>query len=157
MERATENINSSVYEEKPLLVEIRPRTRGYKEKTAKRPVTDKSAKKERLYQEYIEKLRREQAVIQGYIQDNQIDFAKLSALPEIPTHVRLTLLRWVSRACSTVSRRGKTEDGRVFRLVDPPNGERCLLRCTDGMLEMPAYLIRFEAGKTTGEKRGISS
>ena len=147
LERTTESINSSVFAEPPLMVEIRPRTRRYKEKTAKRPIVDKSEQKERLYREYIDQINREQAVIQSYIKDDQIDFAALAAGPELPAHVRITLLHWVSRACSTVSRRGKTEDGRVFRLLDPPHGDRCLLRCADGELEMPAYIIRFEEAK----------
>jgi uncharacterized protein (TIGR02677 family) len=149
LERTTESINSSVYAEPPLLVEIRPRTRRYKEKTAKRPIVDKSAQKERLYREHIDRINREQAVIQSYIKDEQIDFAALAAGPELPTHVRLTLLYWVSRACATASRRGKTENGRAFRLLEPPNGARCILRCTDGALEMPAYIIRFEEAERT--------
>jgi uncharacterized protein (TIGR02677 family) len=147
LERTTESINSSVYAEPPLMVEIRPRTRRYKEKTAKRPIADKTAQKERLYREYLERINQEQAVIQSYIKDDQIDFAALSAQSELPAHVRITLLHWVSRACSTASRRGKTEDGRIFRLLDPPHRARCLLRCVDGELEMPAYIIRFEEAK----------
>jgi len=154
LERSTESINSSVYAEPPLVVEIRPRTRRYKEKTAKRPIVDKSVQKERLYREYIEKINHEQALIQSYIKDAQIDFAALAAGPELPAHVRITLLHWVSRACSTVSRRGKTENGRIFRLLDPPNGARCVLRCADGALEMPAYIIRFEETKRT---QGLSA
>lgn len=141
--RATESITGSVYAEPPLVVEIRPRTRRYKEKTAKRAVLDKTAQKERLYREYLEKIRREQAVMQSYIKNDQIDFAALADEPELPAHVRITLLHWVSRACANASRCGKTEDGRIFRLLDPPNGERCYLRCVDGELEMPAYIIRF--------------
>ncbi|HHT04973.1 MAG TPA: TIGR02677 family protein [Hydrogenispora sp.] len=146
-ERTTESINSSVYAEPPLMVEIRPRTRRYKEKAAKRPIVDKSAEKGRLYREYIERINQEQAIIQSYIKDDQINFAALAAGPELPAYVRLTLLHWVSRASATENRRGKTENGRVFRLLDPPNGARCVLRCTDGMLEMPAYIICFEEGK----------
>ncbi|HBK69236.1 MAG TPA: TIGR02677 family protein [Firmicutes bacterium] len=144
LERATENITGSVYEEPPLLVEIRPRTRAYREKSAKTPIVDKSAQKEKLYGQYIQSLRREQEVIKGFIHENQIDFA---ALPEVSTYVRTTLLRWVGRACASGERKGKTEDGRIFRLLDPPPGVRCRLRCEDGDLEMPAYKICFEEGR----------
>ena len=147
LERSTESINNSVFTEPPLMVEIRPRTRRYKEKTAKRPIVNKSVHKERLYREYLEKIHREQAVIQSYIKDDQIDFAALATQPNLPAHVRITLLHWVSRACATAHHQGKTEDGRVFRLLDPPNGARCVLQCADGDLEMPAYIIRFEKAK----------
>ncbi len=145
LERETESISTSVFEEPPLMVEIRPRTRAYREKIAKKPITDKSKQKEKLYQEYIQNLRREQEVIKGFIHGNQIDF---STLPEISVPMRITLLRWVGRACASWDRKGKTEDGRVFRLIDPPNGARCNLRCEDGNLEMPAYKICFEEGQS---------
>src|SRR5690554_4215720 len=90
LDRSTESINSSVFQETPLVVEIRPRTRRYKEKIAKRPIVDKSAQKEGLYRKYIEKIRREQAVIQSYIEDQQIDFMALAAFPELPAHARIT-------------------------------------------------------------------
>lgn len=141
LERSTESIGSSVYAEAPLEVEIRPRIRAYKEKTAKKPILDKSKYKEKIYSQYIQNLRQEQQIIKGYIRGDQIDFA---ALPKISPFIRTTLLRWVGRACAARDRRGKTEDGKIFRLIEPPGGVRCTLICDDGELEMPAYKIRFE-------------
>ncbi|MCL4515646.1 MAG: TIGR02677 family protein [Firmicutes bacterium] len=141
LERVTESINSSVYAEPPLVVEIRPHVRTYREKAAKNPIADKSGFKQRLYHQHIQDLQLEREVIQGYIRDDQIDFA---VLPQIPPYVRTTLLRWVGKACAARDRTGKTEDGRAFRLMDPPGGARCTLRCDDGRLEMPAYKLRFE-------------
>ena len=31
------------------------------------------------------------------------------------------------------------EDGRKIKLIYPPNKERCILKCEDGELEMPAF------------------
>lgn len=142
LERATESINSGVYAEPPLVVEIRPHIRGYREKTAKNPIVNKSRFKQRLYEQHIQELQLEREVIAGYIRDHQIDFA---ALPQIPPYVRATLLRWVGKACASKDRTGKTEDGRAFRLVEPPGKARCTLRCDDGSLDMPAYKLQFEA------------
>lgn len=141
LDRSTDSITGSIYEEPPLMVEIRPRTRAYTERAAKTPIADKSRQKERLYVEYIRNLKREHEVINGFIHSRQIDFA---ALPQVSTQTRATLLRWVGRACASYDRKGKTEDGRVFRLLDPPQGATCSLRSEDGDLEMPAYRICFE-------------
>lgn len=38
---------------------------------------------------------------------------------------------------------GKTEDGRTYKLHMPKNGERAILKCTDGNLDMPDIVIEF--------------
>ncbi|MCX7843087.1 MAG: TIGR02677 family protein [Clostridia bacterium] len=141
-ERATESPNSSVYDEVPLQVEIKPKVRGYKEKSARTPIEFKTEKKEKMRAEYIKRLEEEKQVIESYINAGEID---MESLPLIPQHVRVTLLKWIGKAVSTSGKTAKTEDGRVFRLIIPQNGRRFTLRSEDGCLEMPAYKLRFEA------------
>jgi uncharacterized protein (TIGR02677 family) len=140
-ERTTESINGSVYAEPPLVVEIKPHVRSYHEKAAKNPIVDKSDSKRRHYDVYINNLRQEREVINSYIKDHRIDFA---GLPQIPPYVRTTLLRWLGKACANKDRIGKTEDGRIFRLLEPEKNADCVLKCDDGQLKMPAFVIRFE-------------
>ncbi len=59
LSRPTDSITGSVYDEPPLMVEIRPRIRTYREKASKLPIIDKSKQKEKLYGQYINDLRRE--------------------------------------------------------------------------------------------------
>ena len=139
--RETESINSGVYDEAPAHIEIKPRIRAFRERAERTGIQDKSEKKKQLRQEYIKKLEAERRIVESYIRDHAID---LSRLPLIPPHVRITLLKWIGKASASPDHRAKTEDGRMISLIPPKDGQRCILRCEDGQLEMPAYILRFE-------------
>lgn len=138
--RETESVNSSIYEEEPVKVEIRPKARLYREKAVKNPIEDKSEKKNKLKEQYIKNIQNEKSIVESYIKDNAIEIA---SLPEIKTHVRITILKWIAKACASPDKKAKTEDGRLFSLIHPGDGKRCILRCEDGELEMPAYILKF--------------
>lgn len=138
--RETDSINSGIYDESAVELKIKPRVRHYQEKRKRIPIEDKSKKKKKLLKTYIRERKQEQEVIDSYIQNNIIDF---SELPLIPSHVRRTLLKWIGKATATHDNFAKTEVGREFKLIKPVNGQRCLLRCEDGNLSMPAYRIVF--------------
>ncbi len=140
--RETESINSSVYDEEPDYVEIKPRIRAYRERAIRSGIPDKTEKKKLLRQEYIRRIEQERAIIEGYIRNQSIVLAEL---PVIPSHVRITMLKWIGKAITTVDKKAKTEDGRIVTLVLPQNGERCILKCEDGFLEMPAYTLKFSS------------
>lgn len=139
--RKTESINSGVYDEEPAQIEIKPKVRNYREKSPRSSIQDKTESKRRLKQEYIRKIEQERRIIESYILDDVIYIARL---PIIKSHVRVTLLRWIGKASNSSDKRVKTEDGRIIKLEYPKDGSRCLLRCEDGQLEMPAYVLKFE-------------
>jgi uncharacterized protein (TIGR02677 family) len=141
LERTTESLNSSVYDEPPVQVEIKPRVRGFREKSTRPPINFKTEKKEKMRAEYIRRLEEEKRIMESYVAGNKID---IESLPIIRQHVRITLLKWIGKASSVPGKAAKTEDGRVFRLILPPDGKRCTLRSEDGDLEMPAYVLKFE-------------
>ena len=141
LERTTESPNSSVYEEPPILVDIKPKIRGYREKTNRPPIHFKTEKKEQMRIQYIKRLEKEKQVIESYIKNGEID---MEGLPEIPQHVRVTLLKWIGKAAASHSKTAKTEDGRIFRLVLPHKDRRFTLQSEDGRLEMPSYILKFE-------------
>jgi len=140
-ERTTESPNSSVYDEPPLQVEIKPKVRGFREKSTRPPIDFKTEKKEKMRAEYLRQLEKEKQVMESYVTGDQIE---IENLPVIRQHVRATLLKWIGKASAAPGNVAKTEDGRVFRLVLPPDGKRCTLRSEDGNLEMPAYVLKFE-------------
>lgn len=141
-ERSTESINSSIFEEKPNIEIVKPRIRAYREKSVRNPVVSNEQRKSQMLNKIIKVRQEERKIIESYIEDNVIDFSKL---PEIDSHVRLTLLRWLSKAMNSADRKAKTEDGRVYKVENPKSmDERCRLACTDGNFEMPAYIIRFD-------------
>lgn len=102
IDRETESINSSIFEEKPTKVIVKPSNR-YREKTASRsPIRDKSAEKEKIRKEILKKREREQELLESRIKDNidnysefineilaydviiKDDFIKLEKIPAIP-------------------------------------------------------------------------
>ena len=141
MIRSTESINSSVYDEQPDTVEIRPKIRGYREKSARSAIENKSERKKEILDQHLRTLVQEKSIIDSYIKDKAI---KISELPIIKPHVRITLLRWISKACANENKSAKTDDGRVFKLIGSEDKSMCMLRCEDGNLEMPSYTILFE-------------
>lgn len=139
--RRTESINSGVYDEEPFEVLIQPRVRTYKEKTARSSIQNYEAEKEEVKRREMERLLQERQLLSGFIVDGCLDFA---SLPVIRPQVRDTFLLWLSKALEHKSRRAKTEDGRVYEVREPENGETCMLECTDGTFLMPAYRLFFE-------------
>lgn len=139
--RQTESINSSVYDEEPAFIEIKPRVRTYREKATRIGIKDKSDRKQKLRQDYIKSLEQERVILESCIKDNMIEIAKL---PKVQAHVRVTLLKWIAKASASPDKKVKTEDGRTISLISPRNGQRCILDCEDGRLDMPAYILKFE-------------
>lgn len=136
--RLTDSIHSGVYDEPAFELTLRPKVRAYRERMQRSPIKSKKKEKERQYQEYICSLREQQKALHGYIQNNEIDMA---ALPVIPSHIRTILLTWVARASNTSDHRIKTNTGQLVTLLLPEKDERCVLRCHDGDLDMPAYKL----------------
>lgn len=139
--RETESINSGVFDEEPHEVIIKPRVRTYREKRDRTPVSDHGHKKKKMLEEVIRRREEEKKIMESYIQGNEIDFADL---PRIESHVRITLLRWLSKGNHAPNKCGKTEDGRAFKVILPEENKYCILDCEDGKLKMPAYKILFE-------------
>ena len=61
----------------------------------------------------------------------------------IEPQIRDTFLLWLSKALENAEGRAKTEDGRTYHL-EGNREETCVLECTDGSFEMPAFVICFE-------------
>lgn len=139
--RQTESINSGVFEEEPYIVTVTPRIRTYKEKAKRSGIVDRSKEKEEMWLATIQRLEEERRLLKSYIQDNRLEFAKL---PEIEPHVRDVFLTWLSKALENKSLQGKTEDGQVYRVEKSDTEEICILKSSDGNLQMPAYVIVFE-------------
>lgn len=142
--RKTESINSSIFEEPSYVESIKPRIRAYREKSVRNPIINNEQRKSEMLHKIIKIREEEKKIIDNYIIEDTIDFAKL---PEIQPHVRLTLLRWLSKGMNSPDKKGKTEDGRIYKVESPRSAEdKCKLLCADGTFEMPSYIIRFERG-----------
>lgn len=140
LKRKTESINSGVWEEEPYTVMVTPRTRTYREKAKRSGIVDRTYEKEKTRKETIQRLQEERELLQSYIKGQCLEFA---ALPVIEPQVRDVFLFWLSKALENREHRAKTEDGLEYYVEEREKGRRCMLRCTDGTFQMPAYTLVF--------------
>lgn len=138
--RQTDSINSSLLEEQPNEYEVKPHIREYREKLPKVAIVDKTKEKEEQIQNYLKQIEENRKEMQKYVKDGKID---IKQLPIVKTDVRKTLLKWISKAGIMADKQIIIEDGRKIKLIYPQNNERCVLKCEDGNLEMPAFELQF--------------
>lgn len=143
IKRKTESINSGVFEEEPYLLTIQPRVRTYREKTSRTAIVDRSAQKEAARTAAIERVRKEQEMLRGYIRENRLEFSKL---PVLEPQIRDIFLLWLSKALEHKNLTAKTEKGREYH-IEEDVGKTCVLRCTDGEFTMPGYTLVFSEEK----------
>ena len=140
MPRNTDSMNSSIYDEKPYMVTLKPRVRTYREKAKRSGITDRSEEQERIRREMMKQIERERILLDSYIRDGRLEFARL---PVIEPQIRDIFLLWLSKALEREDGTAKTEDGRTYH-IEGNRGETCVVHCTDGEFTMPAFSICFD-------------
>lgn len=138
--RETDSMNQGVYEEKPMMLTIKPRVRTYREKTNRSAIRESAEQKKKARQEMIKRQKEDAEKIRLLEKDGKIDFA---TLPVIEMRVREILLKWLSDAMENVSFQARTEDGRRFFLDRSHMDEKCVVHCEDGNFTMPHMTIEF--------------
>lgn len=140
MPRDTDSMNSNIFDEQPYMVTLKPRVRTYREKAKRTGIADRREEQERIRQQMLEQMERERILLNSYIKDNRLEFAKL---PVIEPQIRDIFLLWLSKALERDDETAKTEDGRTYHL-EGNREETCIVRCTDGEFIMPAFSICFD-------------
>ena len=80
MPRATDSINSSIYDEQPFEVKLVPRVRSYREKAKRSGIADRREEQERIRREVLEKQEKERVLLKSYIIDNRLEFSSLPVI-----------------------------------------------------------------------------
>ena len=135
----TDDIYTSIWDEKPMEHETKPRIRNYREKTRPGAIISQHQQKEKTKQEHLRSKQIEQQTLEKYMQGNEIH---LDQLPVIEPYVRKMLLSWVGKAMMRKDRTFQTEHGRMVT-VRMSKDERIILRAEDGDLEMPKVTFQF--------------
>lgn len=138
-DRSTDSIISSTYEEDAMEFSLKPRTRKYQPRVDKTGFVNKSMEKLAQRNMYLKKVEEDWKMVLRYIKDNKLEVAKIEETVSRTT--RETLLRWIANANLTNSKKGRTEYGQVYRLIREKGN--CTLKCEDGDLRMPAYILEF--------------
>lgn len=139
--RETDSMNTGVYEEKPLEIRLKSRTRTYKEKTARSAIRDARQEKEETRRKMIEEQRQEVQKMKLLEKNGRIDFA---SLPVIEPRVREILLKWLSDAMEDAGFSARTDEGRSFMVDRSRADEICVVNCEDGKFTMPCLTIVFQ-------------
>ena len=137
--RNTDSINSSILEEESIEFKIKPRVRTYREKNPRTIIKDKTKEKKQQIEEYLKRQEQDKKEFEQYIVDGKIE---LENLPVIKPKIRKVILKLIGRANQSLSKETKTDDGRKVVLIHPKENKRCELKCDDGVLKMPAYILK---------------
>ena len=138
--REEDSINNSVYDEEPSAYLLKPHTRNYREKKDKRGFEDKTFQKMIQREAYLKQARKQKEIVMHYIRDNKITFSEIDETVEEST--RAVFLQWISLANMSSQKTGRTEYGQEYRLTRKDG--TCVLKCEDGNLEMPSYILEFK-------------
>ena len=138
--REEDSINSSIYEEEPSEFLLKPHTRSYREKKDKRGFEDKSLEKMMQRETYLRQARRQKEIVMKYIKDNKIVFSEIKE--PITEEIRIVFLQWIAQANMSSQKMGRTEYGQEYKLIRKK--ENCILKCEDGNLTMPSYVLEFK-------------
>lgn len=139
-ERETESTSSSIFDEKPIKVIVKPSNR-YREKTASRVyVRDKSLEKAKKAKIIIEKRNKEREMLERRIKDNRLVFKDLDGVTK---EERSVFLKWLSNALNKKGNWVKNEFGRYYKVIKLEESQEIIVRCEDGDFYMPNFELIF--------------
>ena len=138
--REEDSINVSVYDEESSEFLLKPHTRTYREKKDKRGFEDKTLEKIIQREEYLKQARKQKDIVMHYIKDNKITFSEIAET--VTPDTRTIFLQWITQANMSSQKTGRTEYGQEYRLIRKK--ENCVLKCQDGELTMPSYVLEFK-------------
>lgn len=138
--RDEDRINHSVYEEQSIEFYVKPHTRSYREKKDKRGFSDKSVEKLIQRQAYLQNVKSQREMVMRYMKDQKIVFSEIDEV--LPKATRNIFLQWITMANMNSQKCGQTEFGQEYRLIRKKG--KCVLKCEDGDLTMPAYVMEFK-------------
>jgi uncharacterized protein (TIGR02677 family) len=137
--REEDRINHSVYEEESIEFYVKPHSRTYREKKDKRGFYDKSLEKMVQREAYLQSVKKQKEIVLRYVKNKQIVFSDIKE--PVSEMTRNMFLQWIAMANMNSQKSGQTEFGQEYRLIQKEGN--CVLKCEDGDLIMPAYIVEF--------------
>ena len=138
--REEDAINKSIYEEPPAEFLLKPHTRNYREKKDKRGFADKTLEKMIQREAYLKQVQGQKEIVMHYIKDHKIVFSEIEE--SVTENTRKVFLQWIAQANMNSQKKGRTEYGQEYRLLRGKG--TCVLKCEDGNLTMPSYILEFK-------------
>lgn len=132
-EDTTDNMYAETWNEDPIMVNIKPRTNRYREKTKPTPAISNIEKIREERKRYLEKRRKEQLLLERYMQNGTI---RLSELERVEPFIRKLFLTWIGKSMQSEDRIVKTDYGMKVRVI-MDESRQIVLESEDGKLTMP--------------------
>ncbi|KPV61047.1 hypothetical protein QJ48_02145, partial [Paenibacillus sp. A3] len=139
--RGSDNQEMSMWEEAPMVKTLRSRSRKKNDRQDTEPILDHSKKKEEIRKEFIKQHKKE---LQFLVKMVEIERINLSELGKIPFSTRMQILHWISRCNASIASFFQTSEGIEIKLRKPSTGQRTILLCEDGELELQDYEFTFK-------------
>lgn len=138
--REEDNITRSVYEEAPISFYLKPHTRQYREKKDRRGFYDRKMEKLVQQKAYLDDIQLQKGIAMQYVIDKKIDFSQIDET--ISASTRNMFMQWITLANMNSQKIGLTEFGQEYKLLRKEGS--CVLKCEDGLLTMPVYVMEFK-------------
>lgn len=139
--RETENIQSSIYEEKPIEIVLTPRIRTFKEKIKKTAIIENAERKALQRERILKEREEEKALLMSYIASGVLEIEHMGI---VQASVRRSILKWVQKGLLHPEEWSVTEHGHRFKVRNPKEDRACKLVSDDGIMTLPAYILIFE-------------
>lgn len=137
-ERTSDSADISMWEELPILRELKSRSRIRKKAGETESIRDPKEQQKLAKDAILASKALEDAILSTWIARGEF---KMSELDKLSVLERRILLVWISRCVANRSRSTRTPDGLEIRLMDPPDSARASLEFEDGLLELPDFLM----------------
>ena len=89
---------------------------------------------------YLRQAQKQKEVVLRYIREQKIRFAEIDEV--VSEDTRAIFLQWIAQANMSSEKTGRTEYGQEYRLKKKEGS--CVLKCEDGDLKMPDYILEFK-------------
>lgn len=137
-ERTSDSADISMWEELPILRELKSRSRIRKKAGETEAIRDPKEQQKLAKEAILASKALEDAILRTWIARGEF---KMSELDKLSVLERKILLVWISRCVANRSRSTRTPDGLEIRLTDPHDSTRASLEFEDGLLELPDFLM----------------
>jgi uncharacterized protein (TIGR02677 family) len=143
-QKDSDNADMSMWQAAPNIRELRSRSRKRLRDTGTGSIKNRQERQQKAREDFLLTQQEVQAVLQDYLARQEVSIAELGP---VSARERYYLLYWIGRCMTNKSRRILTPEGIGITLQMSAGGERAVLVCDDGELEMPNYLLTFSNGK----------
>lgn len=139
--KGTDSAEVSMWDAGPNIRALYSRSRGRRRDGGTQAIQSHRKQQEQAKEVYLVKRREEEAVLMAFVRQGRLT---VSGLGSVPAALRYRLLQWIGQCMGNKTKTIRTVDGVEIKLVPPSGGERTILKCEDGELEMPDYTMIFE-------------